>query len=80
MSSRMRYPAGTMASVMNVAPTTPNARDTAIGTMNLACTLRASSRGVSPAKVVSDVSQMGRKRRTPASCRASRSGLPSRRR
>ena len=55
---------------------TPKPRLMAMGIRNWACTLRSSSMGVRPAKVVREVSKMGRKRRRPASVTASRVLLP----
>ncbi len=62
---------------MKVANSTPKASDTAIGMRNWACMLFSSSSGVSPAKVVSEVSRIGRKREPPATRIARASGIPS---
>ena len=56
---------------MNVAKSTPNPSDTAIGTMKAVSKLRSHIIGARPKKVVSDVSRIGRKRLTPASRTAS---------
>ena len=45
--------------MISVANKTPKASDTAIGIMNLACTLRSSNSGSSPKKVVNDVNRIG---------------------
>jgi len=66
--------------VIPVAKITPKASETAMGIRNCAWTLRSSISGVSPAKVVSEVSTIGRKRPTPAAIRASRIGSPPARR
>ncbi len=60
-----------------MANITPKASETAIGIRNWACMLRSAIKGLSPAKVVSEVSTMGRKRPTPAATTASRTVFPS---
>ncbi len=64
---------------MKVESNTPKASETAIGIRNWACTLRSSMSGVRPAKVVSDVRRMGRKRATLASITAVFRSRPARR-
>ena len=51
---------------MTVANSTPKASETAIGMKKAACMLRSAIIGTRPAKVVSEVSTMGRNRWLPA--------------
>ena len=65
--------------VTDDAKSTPNARDVTIGIRNWACMLVSNRIGTSPTKVVIDVSTIGRKRSSPACCKASVSDRPLRR-
>ena len=62
---------------MAVAKRTPNPSETAIGMRNRAWMLRSSSRGVRPAKVVSEVRRIGRNLTFPASTMVSKSPAPA---
>ena len=59
-----------------VANTIPHPKDTAIGIRNADCVLGSNIKGSKPKKVVSDVSKIGRKRRTPARRTASINFMP----
>ena len=63
-------------SVINVANSIPKPSETAIGIKNLACISVSVSIGISPAKVVSDVSMIGLNRLDPAVQADSRAVIP----
>lgn len=64
---------------MSVAKRMPNPSDVAIGMRNWAWMLSSNIMGISPAKVVMDVSMIGRNRLRPAWCTAVWKLTPARR-
>ncbi len=58
---------GSKMRMTTVTANSPNEMAMAMGMRNCACRLFCKSKGARPAKVVTEVSTMGRKRDTPAS-------------